>query len=100
MKVILTKVLALGGLCALLVGAGNAASAQGYDRYDHHRTGYWQETDYHRRPIGFETRRRIESLQREYAHAMRVGDYAAARRAHWRAQQLRERLRESRDFRD
>jgi len=100
MKVILTKVLALGGLCALLAGAGNAASAQGYDRYNHSRAGTWSETNYHRRPTGFGIRQRIQDLQAEYAHATRVGDYAAARRAHWRAQQLRERLRERRDFRD
>ena len=99
MKVILTKVLALGGLCALLAGAGNAASAQGYDHYGH-RSGYWQETDYHRRPTSFGLRQRIEDLQREYAHDMRVGDYSGARRAHWRAQQLRMRLREHREFRD
>ncbi|MCW3096711.1 MAG: hypothetical protein JWL77_2329 [Chthonomonadaceae bacterium] len=99
MKVVLTKVLALGGLCALLVGAGNTAFAQGYDRYDHHDMGYdHRDMGRDNRSIVFGTRQRIQELQRSYARNMRMGNYEAARRAHLQAEALRSRLRDRRDF--
>lgn len=107
MKVLLTKTLALGGLCALIIGAGNTAFAQGYDRYDHnnHNDRYDRYDRYDQRDMGrnnrmtaFETRHRIQELQRSYSYNMRVGNYEAARRAHLRAEELRSRLRERRGF--
>jgi hypothetical protein len=104
MKVILTKVLALGGLCALLVGAGSTAFAQGYDRNDQNNR-YDQNNRFDHRDMGrdnhsmvFGTRQRILDLQREYAHDIRIGDYEGARRAHFRAAQLRAQLRDHRGF--
>lgn len=97
MKVMLTRVLALGGLCALFAGVGNAASAQDYDRHDYDRM-YRHDRYYHREvgpgPSRFELRRRIEEMQHIYARDMRIGDYAGARRAHMRAEELRARLRD------
>jgi hypothetical protein len=99
MKVLITKVLALGGLCALLVGAGNTAFAQGYDRNDHHDMGYdHRDMGRDNRSMVFGTRQRIQELQRSYAHNMHMGNYAAARRAHLRAEELRSHLRGHRDF--
>lgn len=92
MKVMLTRVLALGGLCTLFAGIGNAASAQDYDRIYRHDRFYHHEIG--PRPARFEMRHRIEEMQRIYARDMRIGDYNGARRAHLRAEELRLRLRE------
>ena len=85
MKVIFTKMLALGGLCALIATAGSAVSAQGFS----HRDGTFPP-----RRVGYGTaHQRIQKLQRVYARSVHTGNTAAARRAHWRAQAIRERLR-------
>lgn len=48
MKISASKVLALGGLCALLVGAGNTAFAQGYDHQDrNYDSGQYRQNDRH-----------------------------------------------------
>lgn len=83
MKVIFTKMIALGGLCAFIASAGSAASAQGYrdGRYPPRRAGYGT------------AHQRIKHLQRVYARSVHTGNTAAARRAHWRAQAIREQVR-------
>jgi hypothetical protein len=93
MKAILTKALALSGLCALFAGVGVGANAQGYDHYRYDHDGM---SGGGHRPVVHQARQRIHRLQRVYAHSIHNGNTEAARRAHLRAQAIRARLREHR----
>jgi L-serine deaminase len=86
MKVLLTRALALSGLCAVFACTVGAAVAQDY-RY--HREN--------RRSGGFQNaRRELQVLHQVYDHEIRSGHPAAAMRAHNRANAIRARLREQR----
>jgi hypothetical protein len=105
MKISAIKVLALGSLCALLVGAGNTAFAQGYNHQyrstDHGQFGqghqYWQDSQYQHstqyRHASQTERRRLDRLHAAYARATAHGNYSAAERDHLHAQAIRARLR-------
>ena len=113
MKISAPKVLALGGLCALLVGAGSAAFAQGdngqYRHYDHgqyyqtHNYGDGQDSQYRQsyqyRHGNRNERRRLDRLHAAYGRAVRHGHYNVAERAHRRAQAIRARIRAQRQGR-
>ena len=120
MKIFATKVLALGSLCALLMGTGSLANAQGYDR-DHgpgpgqFRQGgdHWQQGPdrYHHGPFnhppirfgvehdsiywhaGQSERRRLDRLHAVYAYDVAHRDYSGAERAHEHAEAIRAQLR-------
>lgn len=115
MKISASKVLALGGLCALFVGAGNAAFAQNYNHQDrnnhnwqhgqtqyHSNRGYYGVRDSRYRQSGqyrhatSTERRRLDRLHAAYARAAAHGNYNAAERAHLHAQAIRARLRAQR----
>jgi hypothetical protein len=85
MKVLLAKVLAFGGLCALFAGVSGAANAQGYEHRDMHHG--------HARVAVHRAHKRLQRLHKVYAHDINNGNRAAARRAHLRAVAIRERLR-------
>ena len=119
MKISASKVLALGGLCALFAGAGNVAFAQGHDYQDgndhQYRSGQsdrhhdqdqfnqhrnysgglhdnrYRQSDQYRHANQNE-RRRLDRLHAAYAQAAARGNYAAAERAHQHAQAIRARL--------
>ena len=115
MKISASKVLALGGLCALFVGAGNVAFAQGGDHQDRNNDpgqsrqsdrhsdygqnhyGGGQDSQYRQssqyRHANQTERRRLDRLHAAYAHAAANGNYGAAERAHLHAQAIRARLR-------
>jgi len=85
----LTKIMALGGLCALLGSACTAAVAQDWrpDRMD-------RGTD--RITSVQAARHELQVLHRVYDHEIRSGHPEAAMRAHMRAERIRARLREHR----
>ncbi len=90
MKVLVARVVALGGLCALFAGIGNGAIAQGYE----HR-----EMDYgHHRPMVRQARQRLQKLHGVYAQEINHGNRAAAERAHLKANAIRARLRAHRRY--
>ena len=84
MTISMTKGLALCGLCALLAGAGSAASAQGDYHGDNHH--------------GHHARRAIMRQKADYARAVAHGNYRAAERAHLRARAIRHHVRARRDM--
>jgi hypothetical protein len=96
-----TKALALGGLCALLLGAGHAASAQGdahpgYGRRHH----TWQRSadaqTYGRQGAhrgAARARRHLQVLHAVYNHEIKSGHPEAAMQAHLHAKAIRARIR-------
>lgn len=117
MNTIISKTLALGGLCALLAGAGATAFAQGNyhpnrDRQDgqYQRSGDrladsprsdYRRSDYHQsdqyRRANQAERRRLDRLHAAYARAAQHGNYGAAERAHRHAQAIRAQHQDRRD---
>ena len=118
-KISISRVAAFGGLCALFVGAGNAAFAQGYDHPDQNNdSGQYHQSDRHYgngrnsfdnggqdsqyrqsrqyRHANQSERRRLDRLHAAYAHAAAAGNYNAAERAHEHAQAIRARLHDQR----
>ncbi|MBV9849280.1 MAG: hypothetical protein JO250_06295 [Armatimonadetes bacterium] len=87
MTVWMTKGLVLGGLCALLAGAGSAAFAQGEYHHDFHH-GHMHRA-----------RRAIMRQKADYARAVANGHYGAAERAHLRARAIRHHIRARREMR-
>jgi hypothetical protein len=83
--VLLKRMIALGGLCTLFAVAGSIAGAQDIDHHDMGVPGHHTA----RRVV----HHKIHRLQSRYAHDIAVGDRAAARRAHHRAQMIRARAR-------
>lgn len=110
MKIAVSKVLALGGLCTLFAGSGHVALAQNYNhhmgdnnygrygqmhRYDglgQNRHQDWQ----HRQVRRYQERHRLNRLHAAYAHAAADGRYRAAERDHLHAQAIRQQLRSQR----
>lgn len=85
MKISVTKILALGGLCTLFAGGAGAASAQGYGTpVMHHGTVH--------------ARRHIQRLKAAYAHDVANGHYGAAQRAHLQARAIRQHVRTHREM--
>jgi hypothetical protein len=86
MKVLLTRALALSGLCAIFACAAGAAVAQDYHNHrENGRSGSFQDA-----------RAELQVLHRVYDHEIQSGHPAAAMRAHMRANAIRERLRHQR----
>ena len=81
MKVSLTKILALGGLCALFAGASCLAVAQ--DAMAHG----------HSRHVVHKAKHKIKRLKAAYARNVARGNRAAAEQAHLRAKAIRHRVR-------
>ncbi len=128
MTTIFSKVAALGGLCALLAGAGQTAFAQGYDNHQgrhsdqgysrqdrHSDQGYGQNYDQNGgdrrtdqgqyrpdgrggRGVSQNERRRLVRLHRVYSRDARSGHYRAAEKAHLHAQAIRHDLRTRRQY--
>jgi hypothetical protein len=99
MKVQLGKMLALGGVCAIMAVVGGSAEAQrDYRRPD--RPGIRANSAGYRRSTRWidpvRARREIAILKRTYDHEIRSGHPAAAMRAHMRASAIRRQLREQR----
>lgn len=78
---VLPKAAALGGLCALLLGATGGAIAQGY----HH--------DWHHPHHAVRARRHLKVLHAVYAHEIKSGHPEAAMRAHMKAKAIRAHIR-------
>ena len=95
MTILLNKVVALGGLCALLAGTGTAAFAQGYgDHQDRHFDQAQGRHDWHHgQAVTQSERLRLARLHRVYTKDARSGHYGAAERAHLHAQAIRQDLR-------
>ncbi len=85
MKISITNILALGGLCALLAGSAGAASAQAYGGPGMH-------------PGAMHARRHIQGLKAAYAHDVATGHYRAAQRAHLKARAIRQHVRAHREM--
>ena len=84
MTLSLSKALALGGLCALVLGGGSAVSAQGYDHYNyHHHYGHGAGR----------ARRHLQVLHAVYNHEIKSGHPEAAMEAHLHAKAIRAHIR-------
>ena len=87
MTLLITKGLALCGVCTLLAGLGTAAFAQGG-----YGGGYGDGGPYHHSPM-HHARRAVLRQKAAYAHDVATGHYGAAERAHLRAQDIRRHVR-------
>jgi len=107
MKVLIAKLAALGGACALLATASAGAFAQDYDHHDYDHHDRWSHRDDIRvERAGWRShgdmssvrrmRHELQVLHAVYDHEIRSGHPAAAMRAHMRANAIRERLRDMR----
>ncbi len=90
MTLVITKGLALCGVCALLAGLGTAASAQG--GYGYGGPGPYQHGPYHHGPM-HHARQAVLRQKAAYAHDVATGHYGAAERAHLRAMAIRHHIR-------
>ena len=106
MTISMTKGLALCGLCALMAGAGTAASAQGdYQRGGYHQGDQRQGDFRHDDARGdgdhgprHHARQAIMRQKMAYGRAVAHGNYRAAERAHLRARAIRHHVRAHREM--